>query len=225
MLEFSTFLSLWWCLVGQPWHRSPTVCGMWDPSVCRATGALTLDNGLMIVAVLLAPLVALQVSGILERRREQRGRRLAVFRTLMATRARKLGPEHVEALNMIDVEFGQSSEGDRNVVNSWKLYLDHLNRPPGTDPTWMSKADELLVEVLTHMGTSLGYNFDKVHIKNQTHSPRAQVDLENDQFTIRKGLISLLKGESSLPTRSVDTPGPRLPDPPDPRAGTPPKTD
>ena len=56
-------------------------------------------------AILLAPLVAIQVSVYLEKKREVRGTRLNVFRTLMATRGSKLSVNHINALNMIDVEF------------------------------------------------------------------------------------------------------------------------
>jgi hypothetical protein len=64
---------------------------------------MSLDNIIMIAAVLLGPVVAVQVSTLLESRRERRRRQLGVFRTLMTTRALATSPLHVEALNMIDV--------------------------------------------------------------------------------------------------------------------------
>lgn len=65
-------------------------------------------------------------------------------------------------------------------------------------------------------------DFDKVHIRNQSYSPRAHGEIDNDQVTIRKGLIALLRGESSLQIRAGDKPGAALPQLPDARAGTPP---
>jgi hypothetical protein len=47
---------------------------------------MRITDWLMIVAVLLAPLVAVQVQKILERYREDRERKLNVFKTLMASR-------------------------------------------------------------------------------------------------------------------------------------------
>ena len=58
-----------------------------------------------LLAVLLSPLIALQVSDRLQQSRERRQRKVHVFRTLMATRAAALAPDHVQALNVIDVEF------------------------------------------------------------------------------------------------------------------------
>lgn len=81
---------------------------------------------LIIVATLLGPLFAVQVSQYLDRRRQTREERLGIFKTLMATRAARLDPRHVEALNQIDVVFHDDSRNDKAVRNAWKQYLDHL---------------------------------------------------------------------------------------------------
>jgi hypothetical protein len=84
---------------------------------------MTLSDGVMVAAVLLAPLVAFQVSIFIEKRRDKRKRKINVFTALMATRAAGLSQKHVEALNLIDIEFYK----DKLVTNSWKAYIDHLN--------------------------------------------------------------------------------------------------
>src|SRR5439155_23554849 len=66
---------------------------------------VTPSDWLTVAAIVLAPLVALRVSVWLDRRKEKRQRQFLIFQTLMATRASGLAPEHVQALNMIDVEF------------------------------------------------------------------------------------------------------------------------
>jgi hypothetical protein len=83
---------------------------------------MTFSEILMVLAVLLAPVVAIQVSVYLERRRERLGRRRDIFRTLMATRASRLAPTHVEALNMIDLEFYGKDQQLRAVREAWKAY-------------------------------------------------------------------------------------------------------
>ena len=85
---------------------------------------MRITDWLMIVAVLLAPLVAVQVQKILERYREDRARKLNVFKTLMATRAATISAQHVQALNTIDLEF--QGKKYKAVTDSWKTYLDHL---------------------------------------------------------------------------------------------------
>ncbi len=180
---------------------------------------MTISDWVMVLAVLLAPLVAVQVSKRLDIRREVRGRKLAVFRALMTTRATKLGTAHVEALNMIDVEFHGEGSDDKVVRNAWKQYLDHLNRYSDSE-AWGAKADDLFVELLHNMGRGLGYDFDKVHIKNQSYWPQAHGNLEWEQQLYRRGVIELLHGKRSLPVHAVERQATQDIQAPDARAGT-----
>jgi hypothetical protein len=56
---------------------------------------------------------------------------------LMATRGNALHYRHVEALNLIDVEFFDASEKD--VRETWKAYLDHLNTYNENEPSRSSQ--------------------------------------------------------------------------------------
>src|SRR5256712_10898717 len=104
---------------------------------------------LTIIAILLSPLFALRVSDRLAEIKDRKQRRFRVYRTLMASRARRLAPDHVEALNLIDVEFHGSDKKSKSVLSAWKAYLDHLNtdREPNT-AVWDSKRDDLFVDLL-----------------------------------------------------------------------------
>jgi hypothetical protein len=169
---------------------------------------------IQLVGVFLSPLLALQVSRWLDHRRERKERKMKVFRTLMATRSRQLSMEHVEALNMIDVEFSKSSRPERSVAIAWKEYLDHLNRPPASD-SWIPRGNDLYYELLYKMALCLGYDFDKVQIKNQSYSPIAHGNLEDEQRALRQGMMSVLRGERSIPIRVGESPPPsplQLPD-------------
>ena len=75
-----------------------------------------------IVAILLSPLIAVQVTKWIDKNKGVRRRRLDIFRDLMETRAAILTPKHVAALNRIDIEFYTVGE----VSKAWKEYHDHL---------------------------------------------------------------------------------------------------
>lgn len=60
---------------------------------------------LMVLATALSPLIAVQVTVGLGKRKEVRDRRIAVFHSLMVTRDAWLSTEHVRALNLIPIEF------------------------------------------------------------------------------------------------------------------------
>lgn len=171
---------------------------------------------LTIAAIILSPLIAVQVEKFLERRRSDKERKLNIFKTLMATRGWALDHRHVEALNMIDLEFTKVE----TVITQWKAYLDHLNQMPldtNSDvkdeeqksreqtqydtlmSTWRDKREDYFVDLLFEMGKLLKYKFDKTHIKRSIYTPKGHADTENEQQFLRKASIELLKGRLKLP--------------------------
>lgn len=161
---------------------------------------MTLTSILTVLAVFLAPVVAVQVQKWLEVFREERGRKLWIFKTLMATRAATVSPEHVQALNMIDLEF--RGRRYRTVTSAWKTYLDHLGSYPKDDqklqPLWGERRVDLLTNLLLAMGRSLGYEFDEVHVKKGIYAPEAHGRIEDENILIRRGLLRLLYGDAAL---------------------------
>lgn len=161
---------------------------------------MTLTNILMVAAVVIAPILAVQVQKWLEVFREQRGRKIWIFKTLMATRAANLSSDHVRALNMIDLEF--RGKKYKSVANSWKAYLDHLASFPKDDENlqiqWQERMTDRLANLLMEMGKSLGYEFDEVHVKKGVYAPEAHGRLEDENALVRRGLIRVLYGDSAL---------------------------
>lgn len=174
---------------------------------------MTISNGLMILAVLLGPVFAVQAQKLLERWQESNQRKQKVFKTLMATRGTVLSIPHVEALNMIDLEFSTKVKKEKRTVEAWKIYLDHLNGykidPKDKDyqiriETWNNRSNELLTDLLYEMSQTLGYEFDKVHLKKGSCRPQGHDTLELEQGFIRRSVVDLFFGEKSLPVTLVD---------------------
>src|SRR2546423_1616024 len=135
----------------------------------------------------------------------------------MATRAAKLSPEHVKALNMIDLAFYGSrffwthfkSKKERQIVEAWKEYFDHLHQPfPDAElANWSVRGDELFVNLLYSISREVNFDFDRVSLKRGIYSPRAHGDLEYDQLAIRKMLVKVLSGETPLKMNVTSLPG------------------
>lgn len=153
----------------------------------------------VVVATLLSPLIALQVSEWIARRRQAKEEQLRVFKALMATRASPLDRRHVEALNQIDVVFSGNGKKVTEVRRLWKQYLDHLSDRNYPRDAWGTRRLELMVELLHGMAGHLGFDFDKTHIKNQCYYPDGYGDLENVQATVRNALAEIVSGRRSLP--------------------------
>lgn len=161
---------------------------------------------LTIIAIIMGPILAVQIEKFLERKRFRKNRKLHLFHTLMKTRASRLSLEHVQALNMIDIEFVNrkflgmtySPKMDKEVLTSWKDYNDHLFDKQYPKDRWNEKAEDLFVDLLEKMSKALNYDFDKVMIKRKAYTPIAFGDIENDQQKIRKGLIDVIEGRKTI---------------------------
>lgn len=154
-----------------------------------------------ICAIILGPILAVQIEKYLERRREKKNRRLSVFKTLMATRGSVLSWTHVEALNRIDLEFSGEKKFDK-VVEAWKEYFDNLSQKPETAEqiaVWSKQNEELLAELLLKMGKSLGFKFDKILIKRNVYSPVGHARMELEQEQIRNSMLEILSGDKGFP--------------------------
>ncbi len=161
--------------------------------------SLTTTDILMVLATAISPLIAVQVTRYLDDRNEERGRKLNVFKTLMATRAYSISPRHVEALNTIDLEFLPNRPKEKAVLDVWQQYLDHLGNTGMEAAAWNVRRVDLLVDLLYAMAKVLGYDFNKTQIKNGTYSPVAHGRLEEEQGRVRELTLELLEGRRSLP--------------------------
>jgi hypothetical protein len=139
---------------------------------------------------------------------ENKHRCLEVFKTLMATRAATVSPDHVKALNMITIEFPENDYPE--VTELWKGYFDHLHNYPESgaelQQIWSEKSTEHLGRLLKSMGDRLGYSFDIVDIRKGIYAPKAHEAIELEQQLFRKGMLGLLYGERSLKTEVVSAP-------------------
>ncbi|MFZ2974316.1 MAG: DUF6680 family protein [Ferribacterium limneticum] len=161
---------------------------------------------LMIAATALSPLIAVQVTRYLDDRNEERGRKLHVFKTLMATRAYNISHRHVEALNSIDLEFSAKKQLEKTVLDVWQQYLDHLGQTAMESTAWNIRRVDLLVDLLHAMGKAVGYDFNKTQIKNGTYSPTAHGKIEGEQERIRAMTLELLEGNRVFPMYVTNLP-------------------
>lgn len=126
----------------------------------------------------------------------------------MATRAAWLSPPHVEALNAITIEFYGANKKYVQVVEAWRVLLDHFNdtiQPP--ENLWVEKRQELFNDLLWKLATALNYDFKKRELLREIYSPSIHARIDNEQEIIRQGLTSLFKGEFALPLDIRSVPG------------------
>jgi hypothetical protein len=149
-----------------------------------------------------------QAQKAIEDLRQRNDRKMTVFAQLMATRAARVSPEHVRALNMVDIVFygrlifgrRYRSKKEQAVLDAWKEYLDHLNTRADdkTLPLWTARGDELFTNLLFLISQDVGFTFDRVQLKKGAYSPVAHGDLEMESTLLRRGAIRVLAGENPI---------------------------
>lgn len=166
----------------------------------------TITDIIMILAVFLGPIVAVRITRYIDDRKEKRERQLNIFRVLMATRAATLSPGHIEALNLIDVEFETRVKKNKKILSAWRAYLNHVGDRNFPQETWYSRRTELLIKILHEMSIVLNYDFDETQIKTSVYSPEAHGEMEDDQTAIRRGLRNVVEGKTVIPMYVVNLP-------------------
>jgi uncharacterized protein DUF6680 len=166
---------------------------------------------IMVAAMVLGPILAVQIQKFLEARRELRRIRMNLFHTLMQTRGNRRDPAHVQALNSIDFLFHK----DKKVVDAWRIYHDHLTSLDQLPlDQWVKRDEDCLVELLAALSRVLGYDFDTVRLKRAIYAPRANAEHQSDSEMIRRSLADILSGKQAIPVRLTDaptTPAPQRP--------------
>ena len=159
---------------------------------------LKLGDIAIVLATCLGPILAVQAQKWVERGQQQQQRRIAIFRTLMATRRQALSPAHVEAINVIPIEFYAKSGKLLEIVNAWKAYIDHLYKDT-SQATWAEHRESLFNSLIEKIGKYLGFDFNSVEISREFYSPRGHAAIESDQEIIRQGLAKVFRGEMAIP--------------------------
>lgn len=171
-------------------------------------GHISLTNWLTILAILIAPWAALFIQERLAKNKEVRKSKLVIFKTLMATRHSPLSLEHIQALNMIDIEF-YGNKKYKDVRRAWRNYLDVRSNSQKTEiqqELFNRECENTLTTLLVSMGEVLGYEFDESHMRQSVYKPQGHVTEEQYQMLMRENLVKLFAGELALPMSITSLP-------------------
>ena len=84
---------------------------------------MTISDYIMIIAVFLGPITAVQLTRFLDLKIAAKQRKLDIFKTLMSTRQYTISWDHVITLNRIDLEFSTKKNKRKTCGGSMESIL------------------------------------------------------------------------------------------------------
>jgi hypothetical protein len=115
----------------------------------------------------------------------------------MATRRTWLSPEHIAALNQIELDFQNAS----GVMSAYRTYMKHLTTPfePKDNDRVGHERQSLRTKILSEMAKTLRIRVEQLDIFEGGYVPQGHVDIEREQAAIRRLLLEIADGKRSLP--------------------------
>lgn len=155
-----------------------------------------------------SPVRAVEVTRKIDEERFQQARRMDVFRTLMRTRRTRLTPEHVGALNLVEIEF----HDEKVVIDAWRKYWVHLGRVTPLSENEMEpffrERDGLLTKLLHAIAKSLYFNIEQLDIFEGGYVPQGWMDNERIIKDLQFLLLEVLSGKRGIPVVQSHIPHP-----------------
>jgi hypothetical protein len=143
-----------------------------------------------------------QAQKAIERATDKKRRRMRLFETLMATRATRMAPAHVEALNSIPLTFYGNRRGLKEITTAWNDYLAHLSdetKRKANYDAWIGEGIPKFVDVVFYMSAYLGISLSRQDIQNGIYMPEGHTAIEADLHKIRWGFARVFEGKFGFP--------------------------
>jgi hypothetical protein len=183
---------------------------------------VTTNEILTLIALLAGPVAAVIITRYQDDQRQYHGRRMDIFRTLMRTRRAALSPDHIGALNLVEIEFAD----EPTVVRAWKELFTHFGTAHGhrvdenieglTDQKEIERRNEafagrliqerqrLLAKLLHAIAKVLGFKIEQLEIFEGGYTPQFWADIETEQAIIRKFVVDLAYARKVVPMGVID---------------------
>lgn len=169
-----------------------------------------------IAAIVVGPILAVMVTRCIDEWRLKQTRRMDVFRTLMRTRRIRLNPDHVGALNLVEIEF----YGEKAVLDAWKAYWEHLHLQvpptPNEQQQFFQDQDGRLTKLLHAIAKSLRFKMEQWDIFEGGYVPQGWLVDEQTARELRALTLDILNGRRGIPVIPMNLPMANNPYPPPP---------
>jgi|CXWL01.1.fsa_nt_gi hypothetical protein len=157
--------------------------------------SISADTWAVVLATGVGPIAAVGLSLWREARNSLKSRQLWVFRTLMMTRRLGISADHVNALNLVEVDFYKCQK----VLENWKTYKDHLFSNAPEDEVWYEKKERLLANLLFEMAAAQDLSIPAMEIFKGGYAPKGWAHIQSRQNAALEYVYELSQGSKIVP--------------------------
>ena len=165
---------------------------------------------LTFLAVLAGPTIGVKIAQKMEDQRQKQQQRMAILASLVRTSqsiTSRMSPEHVYALNLIQIVF----HDEEDILEPYKRYINYLKNPEPNEEFNERVANPLRLDLLEALAIKLGYSFGRDELEEFLYAPAGWDQNAINQLEIGDLLRGAVRGEESLRISVVP---PKTPNPP-----------
>lgn len=172
---------------------------------------LTTNELLTIIAIVIGPVLAVQVEALRRERQAQRERRLSILRALMCNVGSGLNEGFVTSLNLIGLEFVDQQD----VIQTWRTYIAHLGTPRGNEAAhtalWDQRQRDMLFDLIYQLSKSLGFKYGRDDLQRGSYTPSGWGQRAVEEYVNRTEFMKIMVGEKAFPITVVAPPAQQAP--------------
>jgi hypothetical protein len=158
--------------------------------------AISQETLAIVAATFLGPILAVCVTLWREAVTAKYNRRLHVFRTLMSTRRIAISLDHVNAINLVEVDFYKCSR----VEVAWGLYKNHLNDTSKVEnEAWWETKEQLLAKLLFEIAAVLRFKIPAIDIFKGGYAPKGWMHSDLRSTGALEYIYELSQGTKCVP--------------------------
>ncbi|KWV59823.1 hypothetical protein AS156_30325 [Bradyrhizobium macuxiense] len=151
-----------------------------------------------IVAIVYGPIRAVEITRHKDIERDAETRKRLILSTLMRTRKMVMHPDHVSALNQVQLEFFNY----QMVVDAYRAYIANLSEtvpPPGNDlRNFLTRRNDLFFDLLYAIAIASGVALDRHELDRLAYIPLGWQTEQDELRVFRSSVLAVLQGQKPL---------------------------
>lgn len=173
-----------------------------------------------IVAIVYGPIKAVEMTRQKDRDRDHEARKRQILAALMRTRRITMHPDHVGALNQIQLEFLEHP----SVITAYRNYIANLSEqvplPGNALENFLNRRNDLFFDLLHEVSLVVGLTIDRRDLDRLSYVPLGWQTEEDEVRSFRRSVIETLEGRRPLYVAPFHAPpAAHNPFPPPPASG------